>query len=160
MRLRACLLLSGAGWLQGAHALDPSTPLDAYHRQAWTTEAGAPPEVAYIAQAADGWLWLAALTGLYRFDGIKFERFQPHQGEHLLGTGIAALLPRANGDLWIGYQYGGLSVLHDGHLRHVAAVPGKPLGTTYALAVDDTGTAWVASQTSTSGAASSCPASR
>lgn len=147
MRLRACLLLSGAGWLHGAHALDPSTPLDAYHRQAWTTEAGAPPEVGYIAQAADGWLWLAALTGLYRFDGIKFERFQPRSGEHLLGAGITVLLPRANGDLWIGYQYGGLSVLHDGHLRHVAAVPGKPLGTTYALAVDDTGTAWVASTT-------------
>src|SRR5277367_3232334 len=40
----------------------------------WTPRNGAPVGIQIMAQSADGYLWLGTPSGLYRFDGIQFER--------------------------------------------------------------------------------------
>lgn len=143
------LLLFAAlsGWAAPALALDPTVRLGAYHHDTWSGAEGAPREIEAIAQGPDGWLWLGTTSGLYRFDGVRFDSFTAHPGERLLGQSITALAARPNGELWIGYTFGGLSVLKDGRLQHVSPVPGKPIGATYSMAFERDDSAWVASTT-------------
>jgi len=119
-----------------AHALDVNTPVAAYRRDVYDARAGAPRNAFAMAQTVSGWLWFGTPSGLYRYDGVRFEAFQPVPGERLLGQYITALLAHPDGDLWIGYLYGGVSVLHEGHLRHLEAPPGKPVSSTSSFAVD------------------------
>ena len=135
------------GWTAPACALDPAVRLGAFHHDIWTGEHGAPREIDAMAQTSDGWIWLGTTSGLYRFDGVRFEAFEPRGGERLLGKSITALAPHPNGELWIGYTFGGLSVLRDGRLQHVSPVAGDPLGATYSIAFERDGSAWVASTT-------------
>jgi ligand-binding sensor domain-containing protein len=121
---------------QPCHALNPATPVNAYRHDVFDSRAGAPRDAFSMAQTADGWIWFATPTGLYRYDGIRFETFRPAPGEHLLGQYIAAVLPLPNGDLWISYLFGGISVLHQGHLRHLPAASGTPLGKVMNFALD------------------------
>ena len=72
-----------------------STPrlddITAYFRTSLSPAQGAPAAIAYLAQTPDGFLWLGSTAGLYRFDGIRFERIDSVGGARLLGTEISAL---------------------------------------------------------------------
>ena len=57
-----------------------------------------------ITQTRDGYLWLATQSGLVRFDGV---RFTETEREELTQTEVAALLERANGELWASAVVGG-----------------------------------------------------
>src|SRR5690349_1065896 len=59
----------------GAQQQGPS--LAQLDHKAWTIRDGAPPNVTALAQSADGVLWVGTLSGLYRFDGVRFEEFEP-----------------------------------------------------------------------------------
>ena len=145
-RLRFLLLFALGFWLAPGHALDVGTPLASYRHDVFDAHAGAPRGAIAMAQTADGWLWLGTPSGLYRFDGLKFVAFQPMDGEQLLGQYVTALAAHPNGDLWISYLYGGLSVLHAGRLRHLPRPSGKPIGSVSTIAFDGED-AWVASST-------------
>jgi hypothetical protein len=41
----------------------------------WTFKEGAPETISALAQTADGYLWVGTATGLFRFDGTRFEPF-------------------------------------------------------------------------------------
>jgi ligand-binding sensor domain-containing protein len=66
-----------------------------------------------IAQTADGFLWVGTLTGLFRYDGARFDS---SVGDRLPSPSVRALLAEPNGGLWIGYNFGGVSFLVDGQL--------------------------------------------
>jgi len=47
-----------------------------YQIESWTTDKGLPQNTVHsIVQTANGYLWLATLDGLVRFDGVKFRIF-------------------------------------------------------------------------------------
>jgi len=46
-------------------------------------------------------LWLAKVGGLWRFDGVRFEKFQPRPGK-LPGQTVYALQLGPDGALWVG----------------------------------------------------------
>jgi hypothetical protein len=46
---------------------------------AWSAKDGL-PSVNALAQTSDGFLWLGTMPGLYRFDGVSFEHYQPGSG--------------------------------------------------------------------------------
>lgn len=144
----AFLLLALAGFFFSApaRALDANKPVAAYRHDVFEARAGAPRGAITMAQTADGWLWLGTPSGLVRFDGAAFEVWRAPHGEQLLGQYITALKAHPNGDLWIGYLYGGVSILRGGHLIHVQPVPGKPVGSTGSFAVDGD-SMWLASST-------------
>nr|WP_307766658.1 triple tyrosine motif-containing protein [Duganella aquatilis] len=98
-----------------------------------------------MAQTADGWLWIGSSTGLYRFDGFRFQRFEALPGEAMPAKPITALKALRNGDLLIGYIFGGVSRLSKGHLTHYPSHVGPDLipGVINVIA-DDDGVVWAA----------------
>src|SRR5207237_2182188 len=63
-----CLLCFGG---KLALALDPTRDLSQFNAQVWLTENGLPQNTVHsIAQARDGYVWIANEEGLARFDGI------------------------------------------------------------------------------------------
>jgi signal transduction histidine kinase/ligand-binding sensor domain-containing protein len=77
-----------------------------------------------MAQTADGHLWLGATSGLYRFDGTRFELFRSPFGDRLLYTNVAELFA-ADGGLWVGYAFGGFSFVKNGRVRNYPAATGR-----------------------------------
>src|SRR5579862_2166935 len=98
---------------------DPSPHLQVGHDY-WTSKDGAPGDIQALAQTHDGFLWLGSPSGLFRFDGTRFERFKPPFGDQLLSTNVMCLLAPPSGGLWIGYTFGGFSFLENGHVRNYA----------------------------------------
>jgi len=118
---------------------------DSLYHTAWTVRNGAPPDIEDLVQTSDGYLWLATANGLYRFDGVQFERYQPVSGADFLSDDIDALLALPDGGLWMSYASGGASLLKGGTLTNydVHAGLGAPIGM-FARAPD--GGVWAASQ--------------
>ncbi len=115
-----------------------------YNRAVWTASDGAPLHVRSIAQTPDGWLWIGTPNGLVRFDGMRFHRLAPTNGTRLLDSRIWSLSAQANGDLYIGYEGPGLSVLRaDGRLEHLApATRDGPIRETNHVVRDRDGGLW------------------
>jgi ligand-binding sensor domain-containing protein/signal transduction histidine kinase len=136
-----CLLLS----VQVAHALDPQRQIAQFHHTAWTVKEGAPGQVTALAQTIDGYLWLATQVGLFRFDGVQFERYDPPGAQAFPATSISTLYATADGGLWIGFRYGAVSFLHDdGRLTHYGEAQGLPTSTVFRFAHGPDGRLWAA----------------
>jgi signal transduction histidine kinase/ligand-binding sensor domain-containing protein len=112
---------------------------------AWTARDGAPPEIWALDQAPDGFLWLGTGSGLYRFDGIGFERFRPAPGERLASIDITAVKILASNEMWIGYSDGGVSRLKDGHVTTFLERDGIWPGMVVRFVQDGDGVLWAVS---------------
>ncbi|MFS2002723.1 triple tyrosine motif-containing protein [Duganella sp. CT11-25] len=147
LRRAAGALALALGLSGTAAALNPAIRLEDYHHAAWTAKDGAPAEVRALAQTPDGWLWLGAPTGLFRFDGVRFERYELATGGEVAKRRITELRADANGDLWISYSVGGLSVLRkDGRLDDIFPLD-SAVGNVMTLANDSDGGTWIAGST-------------
>jgi signal transduction histidine kinase/ligand-binding sensor domain-containing protein len=134
-------LLFGALVSGVAAAQERGLALPQFQHAAWTTRDGAPADVHALAQTADGFLWLGTGSGLFRFDGVRFEYFESAGGQPLPSENISALF--AHGDaLWIGYVFGGASVLRHDTLHTFATNDGSQTLTVWAITRDSDGTTW------------------
>ena len=97
------LLALALSWCAGpAPALDLPLQVNQYAHTSWTAREGARMGLVFaMAQTPDGYLWIAGLFGLYRFDGLRFVKWQPPDGQSLPG-GPYSLLVSRDGTLWIG----------------------------------------------------------
>jgi ligand-binding sensor domain-containing protein len=142
---RLCGALLGMVLSAAAFAQSHAPALADFNHAVWTASDGAPAHVVRLAQTPDGWLWLGTPNGLYRFDGMRFHPFTATKGARLLGPRIWALAAQPDGDLYIGYETSGLSVLHaDGRLEHLApATKDSPVNRTNDVLRDSDGSLWV-----------------
>ncbi|HVF97065.1 MAG TPA: two-component regulator propeller domain-containing protein, partial [Flavisolibacter sp.] len=62
-----------------------------------------------VLQAKDGFLWLGASNGLWRFDGYSFKRYANTTGP---SDNVTCLTEDGNGNLWMGYPEGKLGKLN------------------------------------------------
>ncbi|HEY3823781.1 MAG TPA: two-component regulator propeller domain-containing protein [Bryobacteraceae bacterium] len=124
-----------------ALALDADRSIDQFFHTSWTVKDGAPTGLTRITQTTDGYLWLATQTGLVRFDGIRFTRFEPSNGR-LPSNSIASLLPTADGGLWIGFVPNGAAFLKNGRIVSWTQREGLPAAPVYAIGLDGEGTVW------------------
>lgn len=132
----ALTLLIAAG-VQTASALDPKRSLlDFFHRTYGPAD-GLPSGLTTIAQTPDGYLWVGSTSGLYRFDGVRFESIASDQ---LLGPSIIGLAATSAGDLWIGYDMGGgVSRLRNGKMEHFKSDEGGPEASVNNIRVSEDG---------------------
>ena len=65
-----------------------------------------------ITQTTDGYIWIGTASGLFRFDGSRFEPWSSPDGKQLPSNEIYQLLGARDGSLWIGMR-GGLAQFVD-----------------------------------------------
>lgn len=116
--------------------------LEHFRHDRWIQEDGAPSGLDAMAQTPDGYLWLGARDGLWRFDGATFERIDPSSGSPMKDAPVASLHVDHRGWLWIGYgESAGVAVyrngrLYDAKLSHappvISDITSTPDGSTWA----------------------------
>ena len=83
--------------------------LSQYVHRAWLVRDGFfNGTVTTITQSTDGYIWVGAVSGLYRFDGVRFEPWLSPDGKKLPSNVILSLSAARDGSLWIGMR-GGLA---------------------------------------------------
>ncbi len=102
-------------------ALDPDRQIAQMYHRAYARDDGLPGAVSAIAQTTDGFLWIGTASGLYRFDGVRFERIG---ATLLLSLNVTALKATKEGDLWVGYLNGGVSRLRGSSVLNFPSVVG------------------------------------
>ncbi|MGA2970823.1 MAG: two-component regulator propeller domain-containing protein, partial [Acidimicrobiales bacterium] len=123
-----------------ALALEPTTPLANYGRQAWGMENGLPQNtVQALAQTPDGFIWLGTEVGLVRFDGNGFQVFDKNTTPALPGNDVRCLLATKDGALWIGTSEG-LARWKDGAVTRFEEKLHFPAGVIKAIVQDQDGT--------------------
>jgi len=115
-----------------------------YQHTAWRVGQGAPGDIWDIAQDPQGMLWLATGSGLYRFDGRRFERQAAPSGSSFPSTNMVTLATDADDSLWIGYFQAGISQLSASHLRSFGRAEGVPIGVVPHFSRDRDGRLWAA----------------
>jgi signal transduction histidine kinase/ligand-binding sensor domain-containing protein len=99
----------------------PGTAIN-YLVDVWDTENNLPSStVTSLAQTPDGYLWVGTYNGLARFDGSRFETFDPVSTPALTQARIQGLFVDARGTLWINTYRGGLTTYRDGVFRNELA---------------------------------------
>jgi signal transduction histidine kinase/ligand-binding sensor domain-containing protein len=143
----ACCLLAGLVPIRAARAAPISiseatisTPYDLDELRHTAFHAEGLDYILSIAQTADGFLWLATPTGLFRYDGARFDTDLSNK---LPSPSVRALLADPDGSLWIGYTFGGVSVVRNGRVFSVNG--GRlPLGSVLQFFRSSDGTLWAA----------------
>ena len=112
--------------------------LEQYRHRIWRAGEGlfeGLPRV--VRQGADGYMWVGTESGVFRFDGVRFQSFDPPPHHKPFGY-IWALFVDRDRSMWIASE-SGLSVWKDGQLADVA-----PLGgTVTSIFQDRDGALWV-----------------
>ncbi len=99
----------------------------------------APAYIRAIVQSRDGFIWFGAADGLYRYDGVRFQRMAPSSRGPLQSDAILSLMTMPNGDLWVGHDWGGLSLYRGG--RHLPVLEPK-FSTITMMRTNKKGVAW------------------
>ncbi len=115
-----------------------------FQHTGWTAKDGAPGSAWALAQTPDGCLWIGTPTGLYRFDGIRFELYQPPSGQRFPSDYINSLMATPDGGLWIGFRDGDADLLKDGRITRYTKSEGLTGGTVENFALDKNGVVWAA----------------
>lgn len=126
-------------WMQAAFA---GAPGGQFTHARWTSKDGVPSMVQALAQTPDGYIWLGTYEGLYRFDGLRFEKMDPAPGHPAGSIPVSALLVTRSGDLWVGYTGGaGIEKGRNGRFVRIA-MPDPPSAVTRIVEGPD-GAIWV-----------------
>jgi signal transduction histidine kinase/streptogramin lyase len=126
----------------GGSGPDPGRPIKQMRHASWNEASGLSGVVYSLAQTADGFLWIGTSTGLYRFDGLKFEPFLELAGDHPI-LEVRALLATGDGSLWIGYR-NGVAFLKQDKASFYTEQEGLPYGRVTNLAQTQDGAIWAA----------------
>jgi signal transduction histidine kinase/ligand-binding sensor domain-containing protein len=127
-----------------AYGIDRGRKLEELHHTSWSYTEGAPGEVHALAQTTDGYLWLGTATGLFRFDGLRFQAYTPQSGRAFQQRNVISLFSVPDGGLWVGYWYGGVSFIKNGMVTDYGTPEGLPPRAVLAFARDRQGAMWVA----------------
>lgn len=141
------LLVTGALLLIGEHVIGigRDRTISQFHHAAWTRADGSPGQIRAITQTVDGFLWLGTASGLYRFDGLRFEPYKPRSGSTPLPSNdVYSLLPTPDGGLFVGYGFAGVSYIKDGTVTNFGEADGLPPGRLRKFARESDGTVWAA----------------
>jgi signal transduction histidine kinase/ligand-binding sensor domain-containing protein len=113
------------------------------HISAWQAEDGLPSnKILDIIQSRDGFIWIATLDGLVRFDGITFKVFDNTNAEGLTDQNLTCLYEGKDGALWIGHAGGAVTRYKNGRFETTPRPAKQPEGVVKHIAADEAGDIW------------------
>lgn len=121
----------------------PAPLLSDFTHTAWKRLQNAPVDVLKITQTADGWMWIATATGLYRFDGVRYERVDSVYGQRLDSSNVIGLVADPREGLWVGYRLGGVTLFRPGGSQSFGESEGLPGGGVIHIEAVGDGSVWV-----------------
>lgn len=111
----AILVLASGGLPVWASAPDVTD----FHHTMWTSDNGL-GAVVDIQQAADGYLWLTTSTGVFRFDGVRFQSVEEATDGAVRNSEIHAVFLSSSGGVWLKTRAAGLLFWRNGRLTTFA----------------------------------------
>jgi len=125
------LLILSLVFLLSARPLFPQTPSFINY----TTADGLASSTVYdLIQDRDGFIWIATMNGISRFDGTHFITYRT--GDGLNSNSIISLAEGIQGELYIGNYEQGVNVMRNGRIENYCSkIDGKPLAISYLLVV-------------------------
>lgn len=126
MALARLVAMASVIWLsltQTAAALNPDRAISQYKITRWVPEAGAPAVIFKLAQDPTGFLWLTTTEGLFRFDGVTFERIPAPLAANVRQIAVPLVVSR-KGEVWVWYRAASrLGVYREGEVKLVSQPP-------------------------------------
>ncbi|MBW8782249.1 MAG: hypothetical protein JF599_10240 [Verrucomicrobia bacterium] len=117
-----------------------------YLSRTWGVDEGLPSNrVTGLTQTPDGYLWVATLGGLARFDGVKFTAFYPETTPGLESDHAQAVFTARDGNLWVGMEGGAVARRRDGRFQTVTPFA-EGAKATSSFAQDASGAVWFGSR--------------
>jgi signal transduction histidine kinase/ligand-binding sensor domain-containing protein len=128
----ACVLsFAPCGWAQ-------------YRSTQWTADSGLPQNsVRGIVHAADGYLWVATLDGIAKFDGLRFTVYNKSNTPGITSNRFVAMAEGDSGDLWMASEDGNLIRYRAGHFQRMGEAEGLRPYSVGAITYDHRGGFWV-----------------
>jgi signal transduction histidine kinase/ligand-binding sensor domain-containing protein len=115
-----------------------------YRSTQWTADSGLPQNsVRGIVQAADGYLWVATLDGIAKFDGIRFTVFNKSNTPGITSNRFVGMAEGEGGDLWMASEDGNLIRYHAGHFQRMGEANGLRPYSVGGMTDDHRGGVWV-----------------
>ncbi len=110
----------------------------------WTADSGLPQNIIRgIQQTPDGYLWLATLDGLARFDGVRFTVYSKSNSPGMQSGRFTSMYAGGSGDLWMGTDGTGVTRYSHGKFTTYTTAHGIPNRFTGSLTGDGKGKLWV-----------------
>jgi ligand-binding sensor domain-containing protein len=117
-----------------------------YGLKNWTVDDGLPQNSVYaIHQTRDGYLWMATLDGLARFDGVRFTVFNKNNTPGISSNRFISLYEAPDGDLWTGTENGEVIRYQHGAFTTYTTQHGLPNNPVFAITGDEESNLWVLS---------------
>jgi ligand-binding sensor domain-containing protein len=116
--------------------------LQGYHHTAWTIENGL-SAVWALKQAPNGFLWLTTPTGVFRFDGLRFESTDEVTNREVHNADIVTVFLSSSGGVWLTTRNHGLLLWKDNRVTNYPdprCVPAAENG----IVEDRDGALWIA----------------
>jgi signal transduction histidine kinase/ligand-binding sensor domain-containing protein len=124
-----------AAWASPSEAID-------FHHTMWTSENGL-GAVFDIQQAADGYLWLTTSTGVFRFDGVKFQSVEEATNGAIPNSEISSVFLSSSGGIWLKTRAAGLLLWKAGQLTTFRDRRCTPVLQMNGIAEDHDGSLWL-----------------
>jgi signal transduction histidine kinase/ligand-binding sensor domain-containing protein len=116
----------------------------AFSLKLWTADDGLPQNIIRgVRQTQDGYLWLATLNGLVRFDGVHFTIFDKTGSPGLLSGRFTSLYTDSRGEMWAATDGGGVVRYRHGRITTYTTRHGLPVLSVRAVTGDGKGRIWV-----------------
>ncbi|WP_058186938.1 ligand-binding sensor domain-containing protein [Terracidiphilus gabretensis] len=132
-------------WLAALFALAPAA-FAQYQVDNWTLENGLPQQVVRdVCQMPDGYLWLATMGGLVRFDGVHFTVFDRSNTPGILGNRFNSLYCSDTGEFWAGTETNGVTRYRQGRFVTYTRQQGLPSNVVQQVTGDKHGGIWALS---------------
>jgi signal transduction histidine kinase/ligand-binding sensor domain-containing protein len=133
-----------------AHPGAASEPAITWLDRAWQTDDGLPDNgVSGVVQTGDGFVWVATLGGLVRFDGAAFQEFSPQAVPGIPNRVVRSMHQDRQGRIWLGMDRGPLLCMWPDGAAAYTNGNGLPDLKIVSFAEDSFGTVWLGYQDGT-----------
>jgi PAS domain S-box-containing protein len=117
--------------------------LEEYHHTEWTSKNGI-SGVWAVQEAPNGFLWLTTATGVYRFDGQRFESIDEVTNREVHNANIVTVFPSSSGGVWLTTRSQGLLLWKDNRVTNYPDSHCTPAAENGGVVEDRDGTLWIA----------------